>query len=67
LRYITGTKDYGIWYSNSEDDSLVGYLDSDFVGSIDDRKSTSRYTFNLGTGLISWASKKHPISSSQYL
>jgi hypothetical protein len=61
LRYIAGTTDYGIWYSNSEDDSLVGYTDSDFAGSIDDRKSTSGYAFLLGTGLISWASKKQPI------
>jgi hypothetical protein len=25
LRYMVGTTNYGIWYSNSEDDSLVGH------------------------------------------
>jgi len=57
-RYIEGTTNYGIWYSNSEDDSLVGYTDSDFASSIDVWKSTSGYAFMLHTGLISWASKK---------
>jgi hypothetical protein len=56
LRYIAGTIDYGIWYSTSEDDSLVGYADS-----VDDRKSTYGYAFMFGTCLISWASKKQPI------
>jgi hypothetical protein len=61
LKYIVGTTDYGIWYSNSEDDSLVGYTDSDFAGSVDDRKSTFEYAFHLGTRLISWDSNKQPI------
>jgi hypothetical protein len=37
------------------------YTDSDFVGSIDDRKSTSGYVFILGSGEVAWASKKQPI------
>ena len=41
LRYISGTRDYGILYSKPDDFILVGYTDSDFAGSIDDRKNTS--------------------------
>ncbi|KAL0413718.1 UNVERIFIED_CONTAM: Retrovirus-related Pol polyprotein from transposon TNT 1-94 [Sesamum radiatum] len=37
---------------------LVGYTDSDWAGSTDDMKSTSRYTFSLCSGIFSWASKK---------
>ncbi|KAK4381284.1 Retrovirus-related Pol polyprotein from transposon RE1 [Sesamum angolense] len=37
---------------------LVGYTDSDWAGSVDDMKSTSGYTFSLGSGIFSWASKK---------
>lgn len=33
-------------------------LDSDWVGSLDDRKSTSGLIFNLGLGVVSWTSKK---------
>ncbi|KAH9293522.1 hypothetical protein KI387_041275, partial [Taxus chinensis] len=35
-----------------------GYTDSDYAGSVDDRKSTSGYVFHLGSGPISWISKK---------
>jgi hypothetical protein len=63
LRYVAGTIDYGLWYTHSQDCTLIGYTDSDFAGSIDDRKSTSGYAFHLGTSLISWASQKQPIVS----
>lgn len=40
---------------------LVAYTDSDYAGDLDDRKSTSGYVFLLGSGAISWLSKKQPI------
>jgi hypothetical protein len=40
LRYVNGTKYFGIKYSTSEDFRLIGYTDSDCGGNIDDRKST---------------------------
>jgi hypothetical protein len=63
LRYVVGTLNFGLWYTEFEDNHLSGYTDSDFAGILDDRKSTSGYAFHLGTNLISWASKKHPIVS----
>jgi hypothetical protein len=61
LRYVAGTSSYGILYSSTEYDVLTGFTDSDFAGSLDDRKSTSGHVFHLGSGVISWASKKQPI------
>ena len=61
LRYVKGTKRYGISYTTSKNSELIGYADIDWVGSIDDRKSTSGYVFHMGSGAISWASKKEPI------
>ena len=61
LRYVNGTKGFGILYSSSESFMLIGYTDSDRAGSVDDRKSTSGYVFHMGSGAISWASKKQPI------
>lgn len=61
LRYVKGTKRFGILYIVSECSDLVGYTDSDWAGSGDDRKSTSGYDFHMGLGAISWASKKHSI------
>ena len=58
LRYVKGTKDFGILYEADRDFNLTGYTDSDWAGSTDDRKSTSGYVFLLGNKAISWASKK---------
>eukprot|EP00253_Pinus_taeda_P028724 PITA_28724 len=61
MRYVKGTKRFGILYTTSECSDLIGYTDSDWAGSVDDRKSTSGYVFYMGSGAISWASKKQPI------
>eukprot|EP00253_Pinus_taeda_P018048 PITA_18048 len=61
LRYVKGTKRLGILYTISECSNLVGYTDSYWAGSADDWKSTSGYVFHMGSGAISWASKKQPI------
>jgi hypothetical protein len=41
LRYLQGTKDYGLTYRYTDHLEVVGYLDSDFVGCVDSRKPTS--------------------------
>jgi hypothetical protein len=46
---------------------LIGYTDSDFAGSIDDRKSTSSYVFSLGSGEVALASKKQPIVTLSFV
>eukprot|EP00253_Pinus_taeda_P007274 PITA_07274 len=63
LRYVNGTKRFGILYSSSESFMLTGYNDNDWARSVDDRKSTSGYVFHMGSGAISWASKKQPVVS----
>ena len=63
LRYVNGTKQCGTLYTAISDFRLVGYTDSDWAGTVDDRKSTLGYVFHLGSGAISWAFKKHPIVS----
>ena len=37
---------------------LVGFTDLDWAGDPDDLKSTAGYVFSLGSGLVTWASKK---------
>eukprot|EP00253_Pinus_taeda_P035427 PITA_35427 len=61
LRYVNGMKGFGISYTSFESFMLTCYTESDWAGSIDDRKSTSGYVFHMGSGAISWASKKQPI------
>ena len=45
LKYVNGMKENGVLYSTTDDFKLIGYTDSDWVGSVDDRKSTPGYFF----------------------
>ena len=58
LRYLTGTAYYGLDYRRSGGVGLVGYTDSDWAGSVSDRKSTSGCCFSLGSTIVSWFSRK---------
>ena len=58
IRYVNGTPDYGLWYSKDSNVCLAGYLDAEWAGSVDDRKSTLGGCFYLGNNLVSWMSKK---------
>jgi hypothetical protein len=58
MRYLKGTMDYGLSYDGDHDFTLSGYTDSDWAGSVADRKSTFRCCFSLGSAMISWQSRK---------
>ena len=60
LRYVSGTMDYGILYKSATPIQLEGYTDADWAGYKADRRSTSGFVFSLGSGAISWSSKKQP-------
>ncbi|KAK2977435.1 hypothetical protein RJ640_028596 [Escallonia rubra] len=63
LRYVRCTIDYGIFYKKGGDYKLVGYCDANYAGDHDTRRSTTGYVFKLGTGTISWCSKRQPTVS----
>lgn len=50
-------------YTDEFDVELTGFSDSDWVGNPDDRRSTSRYAFHIGSRVVSWSSKKQPTVS----
>jgi hypothetical protein len=52
MRYLKGTLDYGLSYDGDHNFTLSGYTDSDWAGSVFDRKSTLG-CFSLGSGMIS--------------
>ena len=56
MRYLKRTKDYMLIYKHVQDLQLVGYLDSDFAGCQDEKKSTTSYIFKLAGGAVSWKS-----------
>ena len=57
LKYLRRTRDYMLVYSSGSMET-IGYIDSDFQGDIDLRKSTSGYVFTLNGGAICWRSVK---------
>ena len=57
LRYLKGTANLGLRYEQT-DNELLGYSDADWAGDLNDRKSTSGYTFILSGAAISWKSRK---------
>ncbi|KAK2986839.1 hypothetical protein RJ640_011064 [Escallonia rubra] len=61
FRYLQGTRDFGLFYKKSKKLDFFGFTDSDYAGDQDDRRSTSGYVFMLGTGAVSWSSKKQSI------
>ena len=63
FRYLKGTSDYHIWYDRSNDFTLFTYIDVDWAGDRDDRKSTSGGAFFLGGRLFSWLNKKQDCTS----
>ncbi|XP_056171296.1 secreted RxLR effector protein 161-like [Syzygium oleosum] len=63
FRYLQGIAAYGLFYKKEEKSYLFGFADSDYTGDLDDRRSTLGYIFMLGSGAMSWSSKKQPIVS----
>eukprot|EP00253_Pinus_taeda_P001979 PITA_01979 len=57
LRYPWGTISHGLRYT-ARDVKLHDYSNVDWVGSVEDRKSTSECWFSLGSASISWMSRK---------
>eukprot|EP00253_Pinus_taeda_P020158 PITA_20158 len=65
LMYLRGTSDYGLCYQGRPGLDRVldihGFVDADWAGDLDQRRSTSGYVFNLFGGAVSWMSKKKSV------
>ena len=65
FKYLHGTTNYGLCYQGRPGlDRVVdihGFVDADWVGDMDCRRSTSGYVFNLFGGAISWMSKRQAV------
>ncbi len=58
FRYLRGTVNYGLLYTENGSPDCVGFSDADWAGDLNDRKSTSGYTFLMNGAAVSWRSKK---------
>ncbi|KAH7852964.1 hypothetical protein Vadar_031538 [Vaccinium darrowii] len=56
LRYILGTVNLGLKFEKriSVDHLVAGFVDSDYAGDLDKRRSTTGYVFTMAGGPVSW-------------
>ena len=53
FRYLRGTSSACLQFGKSRD-GLVGYVDSDYAGDLDKRRSLTGYVFTIGGCAVSW-------------
>ena len=58
LRYIYGTVDIGLQFTKNDSQGLhlIGYVNSDFAGDLNKRRSTTGYLFTLAGAPVCWRS-----------
>jgi hypothetical protein len=65
IHYLKGTWTLGLTLGSTNPIRLIGYSDSDYANCIETSCSVSGYCFSLGSGVISWMSKKqHVVADS---
>ena len=59
------TSDYGLCYQGRPGLEIMldihGFVDADWVGDLDQRRSTSEYVFSISGGAVSGMSKRQPV------
>lgn len=58
IRYVKGTRNYGIAFNSNSLYTFESYSDADYAGDRNTRRSTSGYICFLGDGPISWCSQQ---------
>eukprot|EP00253_Pinus_taeda_P028116 PITA_28116 len=55
LHYYLGLE---VWRDYGQTFLSQSFSDSDWAGNVDDRRSITSYAFSIGSGVITWSSKK---------
>ena len=64
LRCLKGTSSHGIVFERRHEDICIcGFVDSDYAGDLNKRRSTTGYVFTCSGGPISWRSMLQSISA----
>jgi len=58
FRYVNGTRNPGLFYPYTRTNTIDVYVDADFAGCHDTRRSTSGYIVLFNNSCVSWLSKK---------
>ena len=62
LRYLRGTTTKALCFTGSSS-ALSEFFDSDLVGDIDTRMSTTWYVFTIGGTAVSWISRLQKVNA----
>ena len=60
LRYLVGSVEIGLCFKegNKQENAVKGYVDSDYAGDLDKRRSLTGYVFTLFGNTVSWKASK---------
>lgn len=63
FRYLKGTSNLGLKYQKTDlkENALVGFVDSDYAGDLDKRRSLTGYVFTLFGCTVSWKATLQPV------
>ncbi|KAG8479954.1 hypothetical protein CXB51_025047 [Gossypium anomalum] len=61
LRYLKGTPGKGLHFKKDVNRSIEIYIDADWAGAVNDRRSTSGYCSYVWGNLVTWRSKKQSV------
>lgn len=61
LRYLKGTRTIGLVLGGANPLSLLGFSDADYANCKDTSRSISGHCFSLGSGMVSWTSRKQRV------
>jgi len=64
FRYLRGTIDKGLFYSNKSNSSLIGYVDAGYLSDPHKGRSQTGYLFTFGDTAISWRSTKQTLAAT---
>ncbi|KAL4026478.1 hypothetical protein IC575_014909 [Cucumis melo] len=64
LRYLRGTIDMSLFYSNKSNFDLVGYADAGYLSDPHKARSQTCYLFTCGGTAISWRSVKQTMTAT---
>ncbi|CAM9438252.1 unnamed protein product [Chrysoparadoxa australica] len=68
MQYVSGTTDLGLTYSRKGELQLEAFVDADYAGDVNNRRSTTGFLIMFGGAAVSWKSKLQPtvsLSSSE--
>jgi hypothetical protein len=60
FRYLQGTLQMKLQFGATPSKEVLRYCDANWVGDLEDRRSTTRFVFMIRGGAISWNNKQQP-------